>query len=85
MKKNEYIKEVADKTSLSLAQVEKVMNAMIRVTQSELNTSRESRLPGFGTFKMVDVPERQCRNPKTGEAMIVAAKIKTRFKVTKGF
>lgn len=38
------------------------------------------RIHGFGTFKMVDVKEKQARNPRTGEPVIVPACKKLKFK-----
>lgn len=40
----------------------------------------EVRLTGFGTFYVVDKAERQGRNPKTGEALVIAAHTTPKFK-----
>lgn len=34
----------------------------------------EVNIPGFAKFRVADKPEREARNPKTGETMTVAAK-----------
>ena len=39
-----------------------------------LQDGNEINLPGFGKFAVKDKPERDVRNPKTGEMMTVAAK-----------
>lgn len=38
---------------------------------------------GFGSFKVVDVPERSYRNPKTGEPVVKAAHQVVKFKPSK--
>jgi DNA-binding protein HU-beta len=39
-----------------------------------LAEGNELNIPGFGKFKVTDKPERQARNPKTGEMMTVPPK-----------
>lgn len=39
---------------------------------------------GFGTFDTVERASRTCRNPQTGEEMVVAAKKAPRFRASKG-
>ncbi|WP_449263660.1 HU family DNA-binding protein [Escherichia coli] len=41
-------------------------------------------MPGFGKFAVKDRPERQGRNPATGEAMTIAASKKVSFTAAKG-
>jgi DNA-binding protein HU-beta len=40
-------------------------------------------VPGFGTFKMVEVAARKSRNPRTGEPIEVPAKVELKFKQSK--
>lgn len=39
-----------------------------------MEAGHEINIPGFGKFRVKAKPERQARNPKTGEQMTVAAK-----------
>ena len=39
---------------------------------------------GFGTFEVVERPERQGRNPQTGESIVIAASKAPKFKAAKG-
>jgi DNA-binding protein HU-beta len=42
-------------------------------------------ISGFGTFSIVKRKARKGRNPKTGEAVKIAAKFTPKFKPTKAF
>lgn len=85
MKKIDYQREVATTSGLSMVQVGKVMDAMVKVSKLELGETRESKLHGFGTFRIVDVLEKTGRNPSTGETIKIAAHQSVRFKVSKAF
>ena len=41
------------------------------------------RIVGLGTFSIVERPERECRNPKTGEKFIAPASKSIKFKASK--
>jgi DNA-binding protein HU-beta len=87
MKKQEFIADVANRTGgLSRGQVEKVLDSLIKTVKAELKTdAQESRVPGMGTFKIVSKADRQGRNPKTGEELLIPAHKTLKFKVMKGF
>lgn len=42
-------------------------------------------LPGFGTFTVKERPARTCRNPRTGDKMVVPATNVVRFKPSTSF
>jgi DNA-binding protein HU-beta len=44
----------------------------------------EVSIPGFGKFTVKDRPEREGRNPGTGEAITIAASKKVAFTAAKG-
>ncbi len=50
---------------------------------SFLATGDRVQLPGFGSFSVNPRPERQGRNPATGEAITIKASNAVRFKVGK--
>lgn len=62
-------KEVVDATLLSLAQ--------------EIVETGELKITGFGSFKVMGKPARNGRNPKTGEALKIAAHKTLKFKISK--
>ena len=47
---------------------------MFDLITENLAQGHEVNIPDFGKFKVADKPERQGRNPKTGETMTIAAK-----------
>ena len=80
MNKTELIAAVAEKAELSKKDAEKAMKAFTDVVAEELVKGEKIQLVGFGTF---EVPEREGRNPKTGEAMTIAASRTPKFKAGK--
>lgn len=73
MKKQQLLAAVATKTGLSQNAVRDVLDATFNTLVEELRATRQCVLPGFVRFKIVDVKPRNCRNPKTGEPMVVPA------------
>jgi DNA-binding protein HU-beta len=59
------------------------VEAFATMVAVELNDTGECYLPGVGRFKIKHKPERQARNPKTGEAITVAARNVVRFMPSK--
>ncbi len=66
-------------TSVSNACVSTVFQAV----KNALVNQGEVRIDGFGTLKRKNVPERKCRNPRTGEPVIVPAHKVIIFKTTR--
>lgn len=50
------------------------VTATFECIMENLEAGHEIAIPGFGKMRVKARPERQARNPKTGEAMTVAAK-----------
>lgn len=50
----------------------------------ELGVGSEVRIHGFGTFSTTERKATTCRNPRTGEAIEIAAKRGVKFKAAKG-
>ena len=78
MNKTELIAAVAEKAELSKKDAEKAMKAFTELVKGE-----KIQLVGFGTFEVSERPEREGRNPKTGEAMTIAASRTPKFKAGK--
>ena len=83
MNKTELIAAVAEKAELSKKDAEKAMKAFTDVVAEELVKGEKIQLVGFGTFEVSERPEREGRNPKTGEAMTIAAVSYTHLDVYK--
>ena len=83
MTKAELINVVAQKTELSKKDSEKAVVAVIDAISEALAAGEKVALVGFGTFEVSERPEREGRNPQTGEAMKIAASKSPKFKAGK--
>ena len=82
MKKSELVKAVvgASGTELSLKDVEKIVDAVLREMGRAVSRDGRFAWPGFGTFTVRERAARKGRNPGTGELMEVKASRTVAFK-----
>ena len=80
MNKIEFIAAVAEQAGLSKKDAEKAVKAYNEVVAAELAKGGKVQLVGFGTFEVSERPEREGRNPKSGETMMIAASKAPKFK-----
>jgi nucleoid DNA-binding protein len=80
MTKQQLIEKVAAKTELGKAQVEVAVDSVFETIGEALRANERVDLRGFGSFTVKDRKERQGRNPRTGEAITIAAKPDASFK-----
>ncbi len=80
----ELAKGVAAATSTSEANARAAITAVFDQIGDAAAKGEEIAIPGFGKFSVKDRPERQGRNPATGEAMTIAASKKVAFTAAKG-
>jgi len=64
---------------LSLKQSKEVVAKFFDLIATNLAEGHEINIAGFGKFKVSDKPERQARNPRTGEMVTVPAKKALKF------
>lgn len=83
MNKAELIAAMAEKAELSKKDSEKALKAFVDVVTEELVKGEKIQLVGFGTFEVSERPEREGRNPQTGETMVIAASKAPKFKAGK--
>ena len=83
MNKTEFINAVAAKGDLDKKAAEKAVNAVFGAVEDALKAGEKVQLVGFGTFEVKERAEKQGRNPKTGEAMTIAASKMPAFKAGK--
>jgi DNA-binding protein HU-beta len=69
MRKQDLIRAVAKDTSKPESQVGPVVNAVFETVQQALANGDEVAISGFGTFRVVERPAREGRNPQTGQPM----------------
>ena len=73
MTRGDLIAAVAEKAGIANKDAEGAVSAVFGALTSALNQGEEVRLHGFGTFAVLERPERAGRNPKTGVAMTIPA------------
>lgn len=83
MNMSELAKGVAAATGTSESAAKATITAVFDQIAGAAAKGEEVSLPGFGKFTVKDRPERQGRNPASGEAITIAASKKMSFTVAK--
>lgn len=83
MNKAELVAAVAEKAELTKKDSEVLLKAFVDVVTEELIKGEKVQLVGFGTFEVSERPEREGRNPRTGETMKIAASKAPKFRAGK--
>lgn len=83
MNRTELITAMAQNAQMSKVDTKRALKAFIDVVTDEMKNGEKVQLVGFGTFEVVERAERHGRNPKTGEAMTIAASKAPKFKAGK--
>lgn len=83
MNRTELVAAVAEKAEISKKDAEKAVKAFTEAVSEELVNGGKIQLVGFGTFEVSERAAREGRNPKTGEAMPIAASKTPKFKAGK--
>lgn len=73
MKKAEFITAIANETNQNEKVVKKIINTFLATIQGELVKGENFGIVGFGTFKVINRAEKEGRNPRTGESLIIPA------------
>ena len=81
---SELAKGVAATAGSSEADAKAAITAVFDQIASAAAKGEEVSIPGFGKFAVKDRPERQGRNPATGEVMTITASKKVSFTAAKG-
>jgi DNA-binding protein HU-beta len=74
---------IAASADISKVDARKIVDAVFAAVADAAAKGEEVSLNGFGKFKVKDSPEREGRNPATGEAMTIKASKKLTFTVAK--
>lgn len=80
---NEIADKIAVDNGLTKVQGKAIVEAVFQAITDAASSGAETSIPGFGKFKVKASPEREGRNPATGEAMKIAASKKLTFAPTK--
>ena len=73
MNKTDLVEVVALKADMSKKDSEKAVKAVIEAISEALAAGDKVQIVGFGTYAVKERAAREGRNPKTGEAMTIAA------------
>ena len=84
MNKAELVTKAADLSCLTKADAEKGVNAIFEAVTAALKAGDDVRLVGFGSFSVSARAAREGRNPRTGEAIAIAASNQPKFVAGKG-
>lgn len=74
-----------DVPELNKAQVKAVIDSTLVAIKAAVANGETVALKDFGTFKRVDVKEREARNPSTGDTITIKAHKKPVFKASPAF
>jgi len=78
--KKELVQKVAEATGLTKRDVEAVYNSLVETIISELKAGRPVYIAGLGTFKPVDKPATEKRNPQTGGIINIPPRTVLKFR-----
>lgn len=85
MNKSELIEKIADVSGESRAATARVVDALLETVVKAVGKGDSVALVGFGTFSSTKRAARTGRNPQTGAAVKIPAKIVPKFKAGTGF
>ena len=80
MNKGDLINEIAAKAGLNKVAAKAALDACLESIAQALANDDSVKLIGFGTFSMVQKPERSGINPQTKEKITIAARKAVKFK-----
>lgn len=81
MNKQEFIDHIASEHSCTKKEAEKAIDMFTSSVIDALGEGKEISLIGFGNFSVNKIAARSGRNPRTGEALKIAAYNQPKFKV----
>lgn len=82
MKKNELVEKVAEGASLTKADAERAINALVSAVSEALVEGDKVTLKGLGTFEVRERKARTGINPRTRETIEIAASKVPAFKAS---
>lgn len=77
--KDELVRDVAEKSGLAVGEAKRAIEATLQAIEEQMGEGNDVRLTGFGKFSVSQRSARMGRNPRTGEAMQIAAKSVPKF------
>jgi integration host factor subunit alpha len=81
LKKSDIAKNISSKASISVSSSKHLIDCFIDIIKSKSN-NKDVKVASFGTFTNKVTPQRNGRNPKTGEEHIITERVKLNFVVS---
>ncbi|GAB6013175.1 HU family DNA-binding protein [Viscerimonas tarda] len=82
MTKQELMANASAISGLTRSEIRQCVTPFIQALSEAFLEGEDVYIRGLGTFLIKDYPERNSRNPRTGEAIVVPPKKVVRFNVT---
>lgn len=76
-KQDNLANELANKTGLSAVKIQKILDALLKVSAENLAQGEKIELENFGTFKVVQFPSRTISDPRGGTKKILSLETKS--------
>ena len=83
MNKTELVEQIAKSADITKASATRALDAMLEAVTTSLRNNDSVTLVGFGTFSVGERAARTGRNPRTKEAIKIAAAKVPKFKAGK--
>ena len=71
MTKAEIVEQISEKLGLTKKDIARVVDLFFEIVKQGMKKEEHIELRGFGTFEVKTREEREARNPKTGESVVV--------------
>lgn len=83
MNHQDLIKSLSQETGLPQVKTSEVIERLINTIHHEIKTNGKFTLKNVGSITAISKPERQGRNPATGDTITIQAGTKIKFKTSK--
>jgi integration host factor subunit beta len=83
MTKADLVEEISAKTNVSKNHTAIIVDDLLEAISKALSEGHHLEIRGFGTFKVRERRARRARNPRSGEEVLVPAKLVPVFKPSK--
>ena len=78
--KAEIVEAVAKQNGYTLNQSFEIVESLLEIIKSRLESGEDVLISGFGKFCVKEKKSRRCRNPATGESIMLSPKKVVTFK-----
>ena len=80
MTKSELVAKMSEDAGITRATAEKALNSFMAAVSETLAEGDKITLVGFGTFELAERAQREGRNPRTGETIVIPSAKVVKFK-----